>query len=79
VTVAVFVAAYLYAIYSGGKLPGLVDIGMVWLPVGNFFRTNFGEHFLFIVFFGLWLGAASHTFTDLAGSFIKTGRVAKFL
>jgi uncharacterized metal-binding protein len=79
VTLAVFVAAYLYATYSGGKLPDLADIGLVWQPIGNFLRSNFGEHFFLSVFLGLWLGAASHTFTDIAGSFIKTGRVAKFL
>ena len=28
---------------------------------------------------GLWFGAASHTFTDMAGSFVKTGRVSKTL
>lgn len=79
VTLVVFIAAYCYAVYSGGKLPGLANIGFVWQPIGNFVRANFGEHFIFFVFLGLWLGAASHTFTDLAGSFIKSGRVAKFL
>ena len=79
VTLAIFIAAYLYAVYSGGKLPAFGDIALVWRPVGDFVRANFGEHFLGFSFLGLWLGAASHTFTDLAGSFIKTGRVAKFL
>ena len=79
VTLAAFAAAYAYASYSGGKLPGFNEIATVWQPVGNFVRATFGEHFLLIAFLGLWLGAASHTFTDLAGSFIKTGRVAKFL
>ena len=79
VTLAVFGAAYSYAVYSGGRLPAVADIAIVWRPVGDFVRTNFGEHFFAFTFLGLWLGAASHTFTDLAGSFIKTGRVAKFL
>ncbi len=79
VTLIVFATAYAYASYSGGKLPAFGEIANVWQPVGNFIRANFGEHFLVFAFLGLWLGAASHTFTDLAGSFIKTGRVAKFL
>ena len=79
VTLVIFVAAYLYALYSGGKVPGLADIRVVWQPVGSFVRANFGDHFLPLSFLGLWLGAASHTFTDMAGSFVKTGRVAKFL
>lgn len=79
VTLALFMAAYIYAAYSGGKLPNLLELPRVWQPVGQFIRTNFGEHFLSAIFIGLWLGAASHTFTDMAGSFIKTGRIAKFL
>ena len=78
VTVVVFAVAYMYAVYSGGKLPGLVEITHVWQPVGEFIRTQFGGNFLLLVFLGTWLGAASHTFTDLAGSFIKTGRIMKF-
>lgn len=79
VTLVVFVAAYLYAVYTGGKLMGLTDIASVWQPVGNILRAKFGDNFFVVSFLGLWIGAASHTFTDLAGSFIKTGRVAKFL
>ncbi len=79
VTLVVFVGAYIYASCSGGKLPGLENIMQIWQPVGDFVRAKFGDHFFVFVFLGTWLGAASHTFTDLAGSFIKTGRVAKFL
>jgi uncharacterized metal-binding protein len=50
-----------------------------WHNAGTFVRRNFGADFPVVVFLGLWLGAASHTFTDLAGSFVKTGRIAKFL
>ena len=79
VTVVVFVGAYIYAVYSGGKLPGLAEITRVWQPVGDVIRAKFGENFLVLIFAGTWLGAASHTFTDLAGSFVKTGRITKFL
>ena len=78
-TLTAFLAAYLYAAYSGGKLPGFVDLAGVWQRIGEFTQSNFGDYFLVFVFIGLWLGAASHTFTDMAGSFIKTGRIAKFL
>lgn len=78
-TLVAFLAAYVYGSYSGGKLVGLVDIARIWQPIGEFTRAKFGEHFFTLTFVGLWLGAASHTFTDLAGSFVKTGRVAKFL
>lgn len=78
-TLVAFLAVYIYATYRGGKLPGFVDFARVWQPAGAFIRKEFGEPFLPFVFIGLWLGAASHTFTDVAGSFIKTGRIAKFL
>ena len=78
-TLTLFFAAYVYAVYSDGKLPNLLDLASIWLPIGEFIRASFGEHFLPAAFAGLWLGAASHTFTDMAGSFIKTGRIAKFL
>ena len=71
VTAAAFLAAYIYAASSGGKLPLLVDFARVWQPIGEFIRERFGEYFLPFVFLGLWFGAASHTFTDMAGSFIK--------
>ena len=78
-TLAVFFAAYIYTAYSGGKLPNLLDLARIWQPAGEFIRATFGKDFLPAVFAGLWLGAASHTFTDMAGSFIKTGRIMKFL
>lgn len=74
-----FAAFYAYAAYRGGRLPAGGDIAASWQAIGVGVRSGLGEHFLLLVFLGLWLGAASHTFTDLAGSFVKTGRVSKFL
>ena len=79
VTVAAFVALYLYTAYAGGKIPAVSDISGVWRGVGTAVRATLGPHFLVTVFLGIWLGAASHTVTDIAGSFIKTGRVGEFL
>ncbi len=79
VTLAAFVAAYVYAAYSGGKLPGIMEYMVLWRSIGDAGRAKFGDHFLAWAFAGLWFGAASHTLTDMAGSFVKTGRIAKFL
>lgn len=79
VTLICFIAAYLFSIFAGGKLPGLSEIDRVWRPIDTFVRAYLGATFYLMAFLGLWLGAASHTFTDMAGSFIKTGKVAKFL
>ncbi len=79
ITLLAFAGVYIYAAYSGGRMPGIIGFTGIWRSIGDVIRARFGEYFLPFVFAGLWLGAASHTFTDMAGSFIKTGRVAKFL
>ena len=77
VTATVLVGAAVWAAYSGGKMPDAAEIARVWRLIGGFVRANFGDNFMLIAFLGLWLGAASHTLTDVVGSFIKTGRIAK--
>ncbi|HEY0429543.1 MAG TPA: metal-binding protein [Pyrinomonadaceae bacterium] len=78
-TIVSFVAAYILAVYTGGDLPRLVEFTKTWQQIGDYVRTNLGEYAFVAVFTGLWLGAASHTLTDMAGSFVKTGRVTEFL
>jgi uncharacterized metal-binding protein len=78
-TLVAFAAVYAYASYAGGDLPRLDEFAKVWLGLGEYIRANIGEYFLPSVFIGLWLGAASHTLTDMAGSFVKTGRITEFL
>lgn len=78
-TAIIVVSAYAWTWESGGRLPGFVELTRTWNALGAWTYSTFGEHFLLITFIGLWLGAASHTFTDMAGSFIKTGRVVDFL
>lgn len=78
-TLLAFFVLYFYATYIGGDLPNLLQITKTWQPIGEFVRTNIGEYAMPSMFIGLWLGAASHTITDMAGTFIKTGRVGEFL
>jgi uncharacterized metal-binding protein len=78
-TLAVYLAAYVYSIFAGSRMTSVLDIAHVWQPVGEFTRERLGGNFLLLTFIGLWLGAASHTFTDMAGSFVKTGRVSDLL
>lgn len=79
VTLSVYIGTFAWAVFAGDNTPEISDFAATWRVIGQFVRTNFGDNFPLFVFLGLWLGAASHTFTDMAGSFIKTGRVAKFL
>ena len=68
------IGATIYHAWSGGGMPAFSDIAHVWRPVGR----RMGTELLLLIFIGLWAGAASHTITDMAGSFIKTGRAGKF-
>lgn len=78
-TLLSFLFAYIYATYTGGDLPRLIEFTKTWSGIGEFARANFGEYVFISLFTGLWLGAASHTLTDMAGTFVKTGRVSEFL
>jgi uncharacterized metal-binding protein len=78
-TLVSFLIAYFLATYTGGDLPRIVEFTQSWKQIGEAIRTNLGEYALPSIFAGLWLGAASHTLTDMAGTFIKTGRITEFL
>lgn len=78
-TLVSFLATYVLTTYQGGETPSLLAIAKNWTQIGNWARLNFGEYAFPALFAGLWLGAASHTMTDMAGSFIKHGRIMEFL
>lgn len=78
-TLAAFLAVYAATAFDGGSPPSLMAVTESWRMIGAYTRENFGEHAFAAVFIGLWVGAASHTLTDMAGSFIKTGRITEFL
>jgi uncharacterized metal-binding protein len=78
-TVVTFAAAYILATYRGGDLPRIAEFTEAWRAIGLFVRTNLGDHALAAAFAGTWLGAASHTFTDMAVSYIRTGRTGEYL
>jgi len=78
-TILSFLVVFPITFYTGGELPNLMEFFKAWQNVGEYFRADFGEFVFLYVFIGLWLGAASHTLTDIAGSFVKTGRITEFL
>ncbi len=78
-TLLSFLPVFLLAWHKGGELPNLLEFTKTWTSIGEFVRGDLGEYAFLYVFIGLWLGAASHTLTDMAGSFIKRGRVMEFL
>jgi uncharacterized metal-binding protein len=78
-TLLSFIVLYIFAVYSGGALPDLASFIGNWRQIGEAARENVGANVLTTSFVGLWLGAASHTLTDMAGSFVKHGRIMEFL
>ena len=79
-TLLSFVITFVFAAFLGaGNETNLTEFVKTWSAIGEAVRLNIGENTFPAVFIGLWLGAASHTLTDLAGTFIKTGRVSEFL
>lgn len=78
-TCAALLVTYAYTAYAGGELPGIWDFARVWARLRTYSDSILGVNGAVALFVGMWTGAASHTFTDLAGSYIKTGRVTEFL
>jgi len=69
--------SWVYAAVAGGKIISTAEFVELWNAAGQFIRRYLGNGILLAIFVGMWLGAASHTFTDLAGTYIKTGRRSK--
>lgn len=79
VTIAALLAAFALAAYFGTSSPEPIGFVEIWGSLGRLTRENLGAGILPATFIGMWAGAASHTATDIAGSYIKTGRVGEFL
>lgn len=73
-TCLAFFLAYLYSAYVGGRIPSLLEFARPWATVREVSNQVLGNGGVLATFIGMWLGAASHTITDLAGTYVKTGR-----
>lgn len=78
-TLAIYAAFFIKSALAGGEVPDAGSFLAAWRELGIAIREQFGANVLPAVFAGLWIGAASHTLTDMAGTYIKTGRVTEFL
>ncbi len=73
-TLLSFLLTCAYAAFLGVEAGNLIEFTRTWISIGERVRANVGENTFLSAFVGLWLGAASHTFADIAGTFVKTGR-----
>jgi len=78
-TVIAFLVACVSAIYSHGNLPGIASVAAEWQKLGEWTARYLGRYFAWFVFLGLWLGGFSHSLTDIAGTYVKTGKVKAML
>ena len=78
-SLVVFLGFLLMRSIAGGEVPSLNVLLSVWQSIGEAASLYLGVSAIWAVFFGMWAGAASHTFADMAGTYIKTGRVTEFL
>ena len=78
-TLIAFLVTFFSAIYTHGNLPNIVSIIGEWQRLGEFVGLYRGANFGWLVFFGLWLGGVSHSLTDMAGTYVKTGKVKAML
>jgi uncharacterized metal-binding protein len=78
-SLVVYLAFLLNVSVAGDDPPKLSVFADAWRQLGSYIRGGVGEYFLAAVFVGVWAGAASHTFTDMAGTYVKTGRITEFL
>lgn len=59
--------------------PDFAKVRELCETIGLWTRENIGDYAILAVLAGLWAGAASHTLTDIAGTFLKTGKVKDLL
>lgn len=78
-TLFAVIVFYFAALLRHAAPPNLAQIRETWENFGLWARQSVGEYAIFAILSGLWWGAASHTLTDIAGTFIKTGKVKEFL
>lgn len=79
ITIVLFAASLAAAQLAGTDMPRLNDFSGAWRLAGGLIQFDRGQNILLLVFAGMWLGAASHTFADMAGTFVKTGRTGRLL
>jgi uncharacterized metal-binding protein len=79
VTLVGFGCVFIATTIQNQTPPKFLEIAESWKGIRNFLNETIGENAITWSFCGMWFGAASHTITDIAASFITTGRRGKIL
>ena len=78
-TLTAFAGASAYAFLTSGDVPNFAAFVRGWESGGILFNSSSAVEVILAIFAGMWTGAASHTLTDIAITYIKTGRVDALL
>lgn len=78
-TLIAFAAIAAYSLLTSGEVPNLAEFVRGWESAGMRSNSISALEVLLAVFVGMWAGAASHTLTDIAITYIKTGRAKGLL
>lgn len=78
-TLLVFLMTCAIAVYRNNGMPDFLLLTQEWQRLGEFISTYLGPNFALLAFIGLWLGGFSHSLTDIAGTYVKTGKVKMML
>jgi uncharacterized metal-binding protein len=76
-TICIGGALILTAAAMGDAAPGWSSIEYGWRSIGSTANEAAGFALIASLLIGMWLGAASHTLTDIAITYIKSGRKDK--
>ncbi|MEQ1761903.1 MAG: metal-binding protein [Pyrinomonadaceae bacterium] len=78
-TLIAFAAIAAYSFFTSSGVPNIGTFVRGWESIGAIAGTNSTIDVLVTILVGMWAGAASHTLTDIAITYIKTGRVDALL
>jgi uncharacterized metal-binding protein len=79
VTLVAYLIALAWNGISDDAVPDLRDFVEAWRSIADTVRGYFGANFFVLSFVGMWLGAASHTLSDVAITYVKTGKIDRML
>jgi uncharacterized metal-binding protein len=77
ITILSYLGMLTVTMLTGGGRTGLMVFAGAWKELGRWVEATLGAEVIYLSLFGMWIGAASHTLTDLAGTYIRTGRGSK--
>ncbi|MDI1242408.1 MAG: metal-binding protein [bacterium] len=78
-TIIAFAAMATFSFLTSGEVPGFAGFVRGWKSAGMLSSSTSVLDVLLAIFVGMWTGAASHTLTDIAITYIKTGRAKGLL